>query len=221
VADHPQIKVHLQAHVPPEKITTIAYGADAVTAAPVESIHGLGLTPGRFLTVIARAEPENSILEVIEGFSRKPRGYSLVVLGNYDDSQPYHRAVKSAAGPEVKFVGAIYDKKVVQALRFYSAAYVHGHQVGGTNPSLVEALGAGNPVIAHDNRFNRWVAGEGASYFDGADAFSARLDEMLSDPGRMSALQIQGKRRFNDMFVWDHILSQYEGLLRRHLPKSP
>ena len=63
------------------------------------------------------------------------------------------------------FTGAIYDKSIVQALRFHSAAYIHGHQVGGTNPSLVEALGAGNAIIAHDNRFNRWVAGEVAFIF--------------------------------------------------------
>jgi glycosyltransferase involved in cell wall biosynthesis len=220
VADHPQIKLHLQAHVPPGKITTIAYGGEAITTACLESIQGLGLTPGKFMTLIARPEPENSILEVVEGFSRKPRGCSLVVLGDYDDIHPYHRAVRSAAGPEVKFVGGIYDKKVVQALRFYSVAYVHGHQVGGTNPSLVEALGAGNPVIAHDNRFNRWVAGDGATYFFGADAFSSRLDEVLAEPGRLLALQTQGKRRFEEMFVWDNILSQYEDLLRRYLPNT-
>ena len=60
------------------------------------------------------------------------------------------------------FVGAIYHQPLVQALRFFSRFYIHGHSVGGTNPSLVEALDAGSPVLAHDNKFNRWVAGKGA-----------------------------------------------------------
>jgi hypothetical protein len=95
------------------------------------------------------ATPANSIMEIVAAFSRKPRGVKLVVLGRYDpDNMPYH-------------------KQVVSALRFHSPLYVHGHQVGGTNPSLVEAMGAGSGVLAHGNRYNRWVAGPGARYFEG------------------------------------------------------
>jgi glycosyltransferase involved in cell wall biosynthesis len=220
VADHPQIEAHLQTRVAAAKITTIAYGGEAVAAAPLEPVYALGLQPGRYLTVIARAEPENSLLEVVQGFSTKPRGHQLVVLGHYDSANGYHQAVKAAASTEVKFIGAIYDKAVVRALRFHSAAYVHGHQVGGTNPSLVEALGAGNPVLAHDNRFNRWVAGDGASYFTNADSLSERIDELLSNPSKLADLRANGHRHFEAMFTWSHILGQYENLLERHLPAS-
>jgi glycosyltransferase involved in cell wall biosynthesis len=218
VADHPQIKLHLQSRVSADKITTIPYGADAVTSAPAEPVLAMGLVPGQFLTVIARAEPENSLLEIVQGFSAKPRGVQLVVLGNYQEDNAYHRAVKAAASPEVRFVGAIYDKTVVQALRFHSAAYVHGHQVGGTNPSLVEALGAGNAVIAHDNRFNRWVVGEGAMYFNGAESFARCMDELLADPTKLAMLRQYGLRRFNDAFTWPDVLAQYEALLTSYLP---
>ena len=196
----------------------IPYGADAVHVASEAPVRALGLEPGRYLTLIARAEPENSILEVVQGFSARPRGFKLVVLGNYDEGNAYHRAIKAAAGPEVAFVGAIYDKAVVQALRFHSLAYVHGHQVGGTNPSLVEALGAGNAVIAHDNRFNRWVAGEAAVYFSGAEAFSDRLSEMLRDPARLAAMREGSIRRFQNAFTWADVLQQYEALLVKFVP---
>jgi len=218
VADHPQIKVHLESRVAGSKITTIPYGAEAVTSAPVEPVQALGLEPGSFLTVIARAEPENSLLEIVQGFSAKPRGLQLVVLGNYQDSNAYDRAVKAAASAEVRFVGAIYDKAVVQALRFHSAAYVHGHQVGGTNPSLIEALGAGNAVMAHDNRFNRWVAGDGAVYFDGVDGFARCMDELQANPATLDALRQHGQRRFAEAFTWPDVLEQYEELLTGHLP---
>lgn len=220
VADHPQINVHLRTRVSGSKITTIPYGADDVTNAPVEPVLALGLEPGRFLTLIARAEPENSILEVVQGFSKKLRGYQLVVLGHYLESNSYHRAVKAAASSEVKFVGAIYDKAVVQALRFHSAAYVHGHQVGGTNPSLVEALGAGNAVIAHDNRFNRWVAGEGAAYFNGEFAFSTCMDDLLSNPDKLLELSIQSRKRFHEAFTWPDVLARYEMLFEQYLPAT-
>lgn len=218
VADHPQIKVHLESRVSARKITTIPYGADAVVTSPVEPVLALGLEPGQFLTVIARPEPENSLLEIVQGFSAKPRGLQLVVLGNYSDGNVYHRAVKAAASAEVRFVGAIYDKSVVQALRFHSAAYVHGHQVGGTNPSLVEALGAGNAVIAHDNRFNRWVVGDGALYFNGADSFARCMDKLAANPTKLNALRQHGLHRFNEAFTWPDVLRQYEVLLNRYLP---
>ena len=220
VADHPQIKLHLQTRVTASKITTIPYGADAVTVAsvsPVESL-GLNLEPGRFWTVIARAEPENSLLEIVQGFSAKPRGMQLLVLGNYEEANTYHRAVKAAASAEVRFVGAIYDKTVVQSLRAHSAGYVHGHQVGGTNPSLVEAMGAGNAVIAHDNRFNRWVVGDGAVYFNGAESFAKCMDELMGNPSKLAHLRQQVLIRFQDAFTWPDVLEQYEALLTQHLP---
>jgi glycosyltransferase involved in cell wall biosynthesis len=220
VADHPQIKVHLQTRVAGSKITTIAYGADAITCAPTEPVLALGLQPGRFFTVIARAEPENSILDIVRGFSASPRGHHLVVLGHYEESNAYHRAIKAAASSEVKFVGAIYQPAVVSALRFHSLAYIHGHQVGGTNPSLVEALGARNPVIAHDNRFNRWVAGEGAVYFDSAASFSALLAQLLSSPTALENLRHLGQLRFASAFTWPAVLDQYEQLLERFLPTA-
>jgi glycosyltransferase involved in cell wall biosynthesis len=222
VADHPQIAVHLRTRVRAEKITTIPYGADVVADASGEPVRSLGLEPGRFLTVIARPEPENSLLEVVTGYSTRPRGRHLVVMGDYDAGNDYHRAVRAAAGPEVSFIGAIYDKIVVQALRFHSLAYVHGHQVGGTNPSLVEALGAGNAIFAHDNRFNRWVSEDGAVYFSNTDSFSARMDEFLSEPGldRLDTLRRQGQQRFQALFTWPAILQQYEELLTQYLPRS-
>ena len=220
VADHPQIKAHLQTRVSADKITTIPYGAESVTEAPVAPVHALGFGPGKYLTVVARAEPENSVLEVVQGFSTKPRGYQLAVLGNYDDHNDYHCAIRAAASSEVRFLGAIYEKSVVQALRYHSAAYVHGHQVGGTNPSLVEALGAGNPVFAHDNRFNRWVAGEAAAYFTTADSLSDQMDKVLCGFDGLLRMHAHGLLRFQSAFTWLNILNQYEQLLEQYLPNQ-
>lgn len=218
VADHPEIKHHLQTRVAAGKITTIAYGADAVGHMDDAPVRALGLTPGSYITVVARPEPENSLLEVVQGFSQRSRGMKLAVLGHYNPAVPYHMRVQAAAGPEVVFLGAIYDKPVVQALRAHGAAYVHGHQVGGTNPSLVEALGAGNAVIAHDNRFNRWVAGTGAAYFDGPDNFAAVLNRLTADPAALQRMQDASRLRFEQAFTWPAILGEYEALLRAWLP---
>ena len=219
IADHPQIKTHLSTRVRESKVTIIPYGADSVTSAFENPIQSLGLEPRKFLTVVARPEPENSLLEIVSGFSLRNRSCKLVVFGNYDRKNAYHRAVMDAASGDVMFVGAIYDKAVVQSLRFHSLAYVHGHQVGGTNPSLVEALGAGNAVIAHDNRFNRWVAGEGALYFKDAESFSLAVDQLLASASTVLTLAEQSKQRFCEEFTWPRVLNQYEALLLKFLPQ--
>jgi glycosyltransferase involved in cell wall biosynthesis len=221
IADHPQIRQHLISRISKTKITMIPYGADCVVDAPDEAIRTLGLQPDKYLTVIARAEPENSLLEVVSAFSRKPRGVQLAVLGNYDVAgNSYQRAVKAAASDEVCFLGAIYDKELVRALRFHCLAYVHGHQVGGTNPSLIEAMGAGNPVLAHANPFNRWVAGSSARYFNDADGFERVLEEVLGSSSTLEHMKQGSLQRFEEAFTWDKVLADYETLLLNWLPKQ-
>ena len=221
IADHPEIEKYLLTRAPKRKITTLTYGADPLADAPCEPVMALGLEPGAYLNLIARSIPENSILEMVQGFSQMPRGYKLVVLGKYEpEVDDYHRQVMAAASNEVVFLGSIYDKDVVKALRFHSLAYVHGHTVGGTNPSLVEAMAASNPVIAHDNPYNRWVASDAAVYFKDADSFSAVLDQLLVSPTKQAELRVNSNRRYLEEFTWEHVAGQYEQLLMRYLPKQ-
>lgn len=103
-------------------------------------------------------------------------------IGNFDKADPeYSRKVKDTASNDVIFPGAIYDKATVQALRYFALLYIHGHTVGGTNPSLIEASGAGNAVLAHNIKFNRWVAGNKNRYFTDIDDCEFCLDELLED----------------------------------------
>jgi glycosyltransferase involved in cell wall biosynthesis len=215
VADHPQIAAHLGTRTRASKITMIPYGAVPVDEAPHDALPGFGLEAGRYLTLVARPEPENSVLEVVQGFSRARRGVQLAVLGHYDPAVPYHAAVLRSASPEVRFLGAIYDAPLVRALRFHSLAYVHGHQVGGTNPSLVEALGAGNAVLAHDNRFNRWVADTAAHYFSDASSFHELMGRWLHDHETQHEMRLASRARHSQAFTWDQVLERYEALLRQ------
>ncbi len=218
VADHPEIARHLATRVSAGKITMIPYGADRIDHADAGLIEPFGLSPGRYAILIARPEPENSVLEIVRAWSRRRRGLRLVVLGHYDAANRYHVAVKSAASDEILFPGAIYDKALVQALRFHSRLYLHGHQVGGTNPSLVEALGAGNPVLAHDNRYNRWVAEGGARYFVDEDGCAALLDELLDDAAALGVMARAGRARHEAAFTWEKVLGEYEELLASCAP---
>lgn len=219
IADHPVIAEHLATRARDDKIAVITYGAHAVAHAPVAATAELGLEPGGYMTMICRPIPENNVLELVAAFSRRRRNHRLVVLGTLQPANdPYHRAVIAAASDEVSFAGAIYDPNVVSALRFHSSAYLHGHTVGGTNPSLVEAMAAGNPVIAHDNVYNRWVAADGALYFSTVEQAARHIDELLENPEQRQRMSTASRRRHAEEFTWEHVGRQYEEALRRFDP---
>ena len=212
VADHPVIADHLATRRPRSAIATIAYGADPVTSAPEEPVRALGLEPGKYLISIARIEPDNNILPIVEAFRRcRQRGdMKLVVLGTLSDEIPYHAAIRKAANASVILPGAIYDQATVKALRYHARAYMHGHTVGGTNPSLVEALAAGNMVIAHDNPYNRWTAGEAALYFTGTDTLTDRIERALADDALVEKCGVAARARARAAFRWEDVLLAYE-----------
>ncbi|MBO1519750.1 DUF1972 domain-containing protein [Oceanisphaera pacifica] len=214
VADHPKIKEHLATRVNADKITMIPYGGDEVVSADKTLLEPYDLEVNQFSVIIARPEPENSFLEMVRSFSLSKRNHKLVVLGNFTpEVNSFHRSVIEAASDEVIFPGAIYEASVVQALRFYARFYLHGHRVGGTNPSLVEALGAGCAVIAHDNHFNRWVAGTGAVYFQDEQACAELFDSLLADTNRQAEMKSASSTQFYEYFTWQQVLAEYEQLL--------
>jgi glycosyltransferase involved in cell wall biosynthesis len=221
IADHPEIESHLLSRASADKISMLTYGAATVTEASTDIPESYDLVPGCYFTVVARPIPENSILEIVEAFSRRRRGVRLVVLGDYlPEEDDYHRAVMDAASDEVDFLGPVYEPERVRALRFHSLAYVHGHTVGGTNPSLVEAMGCGNAVIAHDNAYNRWTARDAALYFTTPDDIDTAVTELIGSTAVAKKLGLNARRRHSEEFTWEHVAGQYEQLLERFLPMA-
>jgi glycosyltransferase involved in cell wall biosynthesis len=212
IADHPEIARHISKRCLKDPVM-IPYGSDKIESADITAITRLGLVPDKYLVSICRIEPENSILELVEAFSSLETDTKYVVLGKMDPTNHYHVAVMDAGGPNVIFAGAIYDNTIVKALRFYCRAYLHGHQVGGTNPSLVEAMGAGNAVIAHNNKFNRWTAGDEQFYFHTKSDCVIKIREVLVDDERVSCARTAVRQRFQTKFQWEMILNEYEQVL--------
>jgi len=210
VADHPAIADHLATRRPRSATVVIPYGGAPVVAAPEAPVRSLGLQPGRYLISIARIEPENNIHTIVEAFSQRRHEAKLVVLGDLSDRNAYHRRVRSAASEEVLFPGSIYDPAITAALRFHARAYLHGHTVGGTNPSLVEALWAGNAVVAHDNAYNRWTAGEAGVYFVDANSCDAAITRILRDDLLVARCGLAARERARSAFAWSEVLVAYE-----------
>ena len=213
IADHPEIERYLHSRVRADKVVMIPYAGLHVPTAPTAPIEAMGLAPDGYFVKICRIEPENSVLEIVRAFSAKPRGRKFVVLGKLDPNNAYHRELRAAASPEVVLPGPIYDQAVLASLRSHARAYCHGHTVGGTNPSLVEALGAGCAILSRENVFNTWTAGPDQFYFADEAACARLFDTAMNDDLRVARARAGAQRRFQALFQIDTVMSAYERLL--------
>jgi glycosyltransferase involved in cell wall biosynthesis len=215
VADAQAIHAHLVAsyrRLP--QVAVVPYGTDLVREAPVAPLARFGLAPGGYYLVVARLEPENHVRELVEGFLASRCDAPLVVVGSKDSPTPYVRALLALQGERVRFVGGVYESETLVALRYHARAYLHGHSVGGTNPSLLEAMGCGNLIIAHDNPFNREVLGDGARFFAAAADVPAAIDWVESfDAAAHAATGERMRDRAAAEYSWDRIVACYENML--------
>jgi glycosyltransferase involved in cell wall biosynthesis len=194
----------------------IAYGAQQVHVrdVDVQALSAWGLEPGGYLLVVARPEPENHVLEIIQGYLLYGGRLPLIVVGAVSDGTPYQRKLQSMAGERVRLIGGVYDAPTLQSLRVHAAAYLHGHSVGGTNPSLLEALACGSLVIAHDNPFNREVAQGVADYFQTPAELATCLHRLGDRPLEDAALRRQGARDIiASRYTWEGVTAAYEALM--------
>ncbi|HCE92682.1 MAG TPA: hypothetical protein DEV74_09285 [Acidovorax sp.] len=194
----------------------IAYGAELVQDREVDPsvLSAWGLKPRRYMLVVARPEPENHILEIVQGYEMHGGDWPLVIVGDVSGATAYQQLLREHASDRVRFVGGIYDTGQLASLRVHAACYLHGHSVGGTNPSLLEALACGNWVIAHDNPFNREVARDAADYFATPEQLARSLDLVV---GQSDAMLPQRSQRARDIvaehYTWDGIADAYEALM--------
>ena len=213
VADHPAIAARLNSIVRPAKVTMIPYTSFESSAPDREPIRKMGLKLNEYWYSACRIEPENHILEIVQAFSRKKRNSVLVILGDLSENNAYHRQIKDAAAKSVRFVAPIYEREAICSFRSFARGYVHGHSVGGTNPSLVEALSAGNPVLAHDNEFNRWTAGAEQRFFRDVDEADMMFTELDTNDGLRASCAKAARARFESDFRSEKIMGAYEELL--------
>jgi len=225
IADNPAIKKRMEMISPSKKlITMIPYGAERPknnlsNDEQKKTLNALGIHSPEYILIVARPVEENNIFEIVQTFSKKKRKHKLVILGDYKDSIRYQKKVLNIAGKEVLFLGAIYNKIILDILRTHAKLYIHGHSVGGTNPALVEAMGAGIAVLAYDNSFNRWVAGNNAHYFSNGEELNQKLDNLLSNKEEIEKMSISSLNRYKENFKWEKILVEYERVFKSYLPK--
>jgi len=195
-----------------ERTTVIAYGAERQLTPDPNVLGDLGLAPGGFDLCLARIEPENHVLEIVRAATRGAR--PLLVVGDIERARDYGRRCRAAAGPAVRFLGALHDAPVLARLRGAARAVLHGHSVGGTNPALLEAMAAGALVLAHDNPYNREVLGPHGLFWSDENGLAQALGALDGLTAiRRGELTCGAQARIAAHYTWEQVVEAYAALL--------
>lgn len=209
VADSLGIQQHLR-ETYDKPSAYIPYGAEVFTT-PDAAVPGTyGLQPGAYHLLIARMEPENNIETIIKGYLRiRGKRVPLVIVGRTDNAFGTYLVNTYGQQEGVRFLGAIFDTPVIDSLRYYSYLYFHGHSVGGTNPSLLEAMGCSALIAIHDNIFNRSIIGTDGFIFSGEEEVVALIEGL--EPRTHYRHWIDANvRKIQELYSWPRIVDAYE-----------
>lgn len=215
IADHPSIQGHLDYRFGTGSVY-IPYGATIPESLNSDVPIKYGVKPGEYHLVMARMEPENNVHLILKGIQRSQEQMPTLVVG-HNRSTDYSRNLEEEfKSSQILFHPGVFERAEADALRYYSKRYFHGHSVGGTNPSLLEAMACQCLIYAHQNVFNEYVLGKNARYFDSADT----ITELLNDPMSPLDAAIWKKRnleRIRREYQWQSIADQYEILFQQLL----
>ena len=207
IADSVEIKKHLELSYQ-KTANYIPYGAIVPKEFNLNVLSTYQLNPLAYYLAIARFVPENNLELIIKGYLASKSSYPLVLIGNYQTK--YGAYLKSHYDhPNIRFLGAIYDINVLNNLRHFCTLYFHGHSVGGTNPSLLEAMACGATIVAHENPFNFAVLGNQSEYFKNETDIQNSLRKQRSKEERLSSMRTS-QSIIREKYSWERIIDQYE-----------
>jgi len=193
--------------------TYIAYGADPQESSDPELLNSLGIEPGEYFLQITRFEPENNPLLTVQAFQQLSTAKKLVLVGGVPYESNYSRLIRNTAGEKVVLTGPIYEKALLAELWCNCYAYIHGNEVGGTNPALLQTMANGCYTIAIDVPFSRDVLADCGCYFKkDADDLSTKMRWALEHPEELAGFKQMAQKRVREEYSWEQVTSHYEKL---------
>ncbi len=198
----------------------IPYGANPAQFAAADPLDMEGLRPNEYIVQICRMEPENNAHLVIREFEQVKTGMGLAIVGGSPYSHKYGEVLRSTKDARIRLLGGIYGARY-RALMKNAFVYIHGHEVGGTNPVLLDAMAAGQCIIALDVPFNREVLADAGLYFTKTDGdLSSKVRYILEHPEERDLYGEKAKQRVKEMFPWSRTISEHEALFFKLVHKT-
>jgi glycosyltransferase involved in cell wall biosynthesis len=193
----------------------IPYGAEVLEKSTGSTLRDAGLPDSGYILVVSRIVPENNVDILLDAADHMDRRPEIIVVGtqNYQNSTVKRLTAMNREG-KVRWIGHVSDQTLLNDLWARSGVYWHGHSVGGTNPALLQALGAGAPTLALDTVFNREVIRSPEQLVQpNSQDLASRLQDVLSDQELASRFRSNGQKLVQDRYTWSSVCSQYRDLM--------
>lgn len=220
VCDAKGIKKYITEKYPylQDKCIYIAYGAEIISFSKINEdkiLNEYKLKSNSYCLMVGRCVPEDNYELVIKDFMQSKVDKDLIIVTNYKNN-PYYEKLKVLTNFEtdkrIKFINGVYDKNKLATLRKNAYLYIHGHSVGGTNPSLIEAMSLTNVNILYDVCFNKDIGGKSCLYFKDQGSLAKLLNDTSFIDKNSRKLGQEAKKLFSKYYTWDIIVNQYKGL---------
>jgi glycosyltransferase involved in cell wall biosynthesis len=190
----------------------IPYGADLFSEEEREQVESSEALKEDYFLLMARMEPENNIETILEGFHNSTSAKKFKVLGDTGNRFGKFITHKFKRDERIEFKGSIFDTGKVRSLQNNSYLYFHGHSVGGTNPSLLEAMASEALIAAHNNPFNKSVLSSDAFYFSNANEVRNLVDTVQRKETEKTMVS-NNLHKIKYQFNWEKIIDQYEAFI--------
>jgi glycosyltransferase involved in cell wall biosynthesis len=191
----------------------IAYGANIETSTNPEILGAYGLEPSRYYLIASRLVPENNADLIMDAFERVKTSRILAIAGGANYKSAFIDRLKQTKDPRVRFLGHVGNAEHVKELHCNAYAYLHGHSMGGTNPSLLKALGCGNCVVALRTPFNQEVMTDHGVFFErDTEELARKLQDLENQPDIVADYRRRAPARIREAYTWERITDQYEEL---------
>lgn len=207
----------------------ISYGADASISilkdddiSFISWLNKNNVKVNGYYLVVGRFVPENNYETMIKEFMASKTQKDLILITNVDNNKFFNRLRKTTGfekDERIKFAGTVYDRELLKKIRENAFGYLHGHEVGGTNPSLLEALGSTKLNLLLNVEFNREVAEDGALYWSKENGNLAGLIDSVDNisKDKLNELEGKAKKRISFAYEWGHIITEYEEIFQQNV----
>lgn len=189
--------------------TFIAYGANEFDEPDPSPLSTYQLVPYQYNMLVARLEPENSIDIILEGVRDANVKIPFIVIGKHETKYGEYLKEKFSEHPHIRFVGGIYNLEALNNIRYFSNVYFHGHTVGGTNPSLLEAMASHSLICANNNPFNRFVLEDDSLYFNSAAEVATVIQTTRKEKDIYKSMIKENLIKVREIYNWDKIIDEY------------
>ena len=187
----------------------IPYGAEIFDSPDISVLRKYNLRSFKYDMLIARMEPENSVEIILDGRVLTETDRQFLVVGSTNNAFGNYLKKKYQGHKKIVFTGGIYDLNILNNLRHFSNVYFHGHTVGGTNPSLLEAMASNSLICANDNVFNRSILGTDSFYFSTAADVSFVLSAIIKNSGVHQSFVKNNLNKIRNIYSCQNIVNAY------------